>query len=221
MISLCKFLLCCIDTLLRRICKHFVFDEKVFELFLKLQCTQFGKIWNYVYIYLQSVILNFEEQSVNTSGNFQSYQCAAVRTQGSSPLVEGSIQMLKLWYICKLDINARLRAPLDLLWQFVDFVSKMKCTVALSHESFISASVLQSIPLFLSAFSSLCETEVVLFEHKHSCGLWLMLRVEGDDVWMVCFVFVGVFFYSHYLEAMHVRYLNPSLFPGFIKTKYF
>lgn len=89
--------------------------------------------------------------------------------------------MWKSWYKCKPDINTRLHAPLDLLWQFVEFsVCKIKCTVALSNESLISASVLQSIPPFLStfsvcAFSSLCETEVVLFEHKHSCGLWLML----------------------------------------------
>ncbi len=28
----------------------FLFNKKVFKLFLKLQCTHFGKIWNYVYI---------------------------------------------------------------------------------------------------------------------------------------------------------------------------
>lgn len=64
---------------------------------------------------------------------------------------------------------------------------KIKCAVALSNKSFINASLLRSIPPFLStfsicAFSSLCETKVVLFEHKHSCGLWLMLCVEGYDV---------------------------------------
>lgn len=100
-------------------------------------------------------------------------------------------------------INTRSHAPLDLLWQFVEFsVCKIKCAVALSNKSFISASVLQSIPPFLStfsicAFSSLCETEVLLFEHKHSCGLWLMLCVEGIWCLNALFCFCCVFFPVH------------------------
>ncbi len=90
-------------------------------------------------------------------------------------------------------------------------VCKMKCAVALSHESFISASVLQSVPLLPFLYVPLCETEVVLFEHKYSCGLCL----NG----LFCFCYC-VFFSLFCLFTLPRGYACSQLEPIFISRFY-